>query len=109
MPRAIYGGQLTTVERNPATTRPKTVAGWYLRYRSAARKLRATNSVGTKMGDILRAGWSRTGKAIVLHTFAGGADGDYPNAGLTLDAQGNLYGTTIGGGANGGGVVFKVT
>ena len=51
----------------------------------------------------------KKGKVIVLHTFIGGADGAYPNASLTLDAQGNLYGTTIGGGANGKGVVFRVT
>jgi uncharacterized repeat protein (TIGR03803 family) len=36
---------------------------------------------------------SRTGKEITLHSFQGGVDGDVPNA-VTLDAKGNLYGTT---------------
>ncbi len=34
----------------------------------------------------------------VLHSFAGGADGGGPLAGVTLDGGGNLYGTTQAGG-----------
>ena len=50
----------------------------------------------------------------VLHSFSDGPDGAYPDAGLTMDRAGNLYGTTsIGGntGANCGGcgTVFKLT
>lgn len=48
-------------------------------------------------------------KKSVLYNFTGGADGAYPYTSLVLDAQGNLYGTTIGGGAKGYGAVFKVT
>jgi uncharacterized repeat protein (TIGR03803 family) len=44
----------------------------------------------------------------VLHSFVGGTDGAYPAASLVQDAQGNLYGTTVGGGTNNGGTVFKV-
>jgi uncharacterized repeat protein (TIGR03803 family) len=47
------------------------------------------------------------GKETVLHSFSG-ADGEYPLAGLVLDAQGNLYGTTFYGGASGFGTVFKL-
>jgi len=36
-------------------------------------------------------------------------DGEDPLAGLALDTTGNLYGTTQSGGANGSGIVFKVT
>ena len=43
----------------------------------------------------------------VLHSFTG-PDGSVPGAGLTRDASGNLYGTTITGGASGAGVVFKL-
>jgi|HubBroStandDraft_1064217.scaffolds.fasta_scaffold24231_3 uncharacterized repeat protein (TIGR03803 family) len=37
------------------------------------------------------------------------ADGDDPVAGLVVAANGDLYGTTPGGGANGAGTVFKIT
>jgi uncharacterized repeat protein (TIGR03803 family) len=43
-----------------------------------------------------------------LHRFQG-SDGSYPRPGLTMDAQGNLYGTTFTGGDQGGGVVFELS
>jgi uncharacterized repeat protein (TIGR03803 family) len=52
------------------------------------------------------------GKETVLHAFClrnGCADGAFPYAGLTLDQNGNLYGTTDQGGHKGRGTVFKVT
>jgi uncharacterized repeat protein (TIGR03803 family) len=42
-----------------------------------------------------------------LHAFIG-SDGERPLAGVILDSQGNLYGTTWLGGANGFGSVFKL-
>jgi uncharacterized repeat protein (TIGR03803 family) len=36
-------------------------------------------------------------------------DGSNPSAGLIMDANGNLYGTTGGGGTEGAGVVFRLT
>lgn len=44
----------------------------------------------------------------VLYSFAGGTDGGYPQAGLISDAAGNLYGTTVMGGANNAGTVFEL-
>jgi uncharacterized repeat protein (TIGR03803 family) len=46
----------------------------------------------------------------VLSTLAtfNGTNGGYPNGGLIADANGNLYGTTAYGGANGNGTVFEV-
>lgn len=44
----------------------------------------------------------------VIHTFTGRGDGAYPYTGLTIDAAGNLYGTTTEAGT-GSGVVFKLT
>ena len=55
---------------------------------------------------------SATGTETVVYSFCAQpncADGSGPRAGLVLDANGNLYGTTFGGGANGKGTVFKVT
>jgi uncharacterized repeat protein (TIGR03803 family) len=46
----------------------------------------------------------------VLHSFGySGTDGTFPQAGLFQDSQGNFYGTTYGGGAEGNGTVFKLT
>lgn len=41
--------------------------------------------------------WTET----VLHSFAGGTDGTYPDAGLIADKAGNLYTTTAAGGSTG--------
>lgn len=52
------------------------------------------------------------GTETVLYSFCGQAnctDGSEPEADLILDKNGNLYGTTYGGGANGKGTVFEVS
>jgi uncharacterized repeat protein (TIGR03803 family) len=51
-------------------------------------------------------GWTET----VMFTFQGSKDGTYPDVGLSMDAEGNFYGTTIWGGTLGptnGGVTFE--
>ncbi len=51
-------------------------------------------------------GWTET----VLHSFnQDGTDGVSPESSLVLDAAGNLYGTTYGGGAHGFGTVFELS
>jgi uncharacterized repeat protein (TIGR03803 family) len=45
----------------------------------------------------------------LLHPFQGGSDIGNPWAGLTMDANGNLYGTTTGGILAGFGSVFRLT
>ncbi len=45
----------------------------------------------------------------VLHSFTGVADGAEAGAGLVADRAGNLYGTTIFGGQNGFGLVYKLS
>jgi uncharacterized repeat protein (TIGR03803 family) len=44
----------------------------------------------------------------VLYRFTGGVDGNEPRATLVIDNNGNLYGTTAGGGTNGAGTVFRL-
>lgn len=48
--------------------------------------------------------WNET----VLYRFTGGADGQYPCAGVVFDQAGNLYGTAIQGGTAGDGVVYEL-
>jgi uncharacterized repeat protein (TIGR03803 family) len=52
--------------------------------------------------------WTET----VLHTFCMDgpcSDGKQPEAGLIFDSHGNLYGTTLEGGAHGAGAVFELS
>ena len=50
-------------------------------------------------------GWTEQ----TLHSFGNGNDGQDPRSALTMDAAGNLFGTTSGGGANRGGTVFELS
>ena len=52
----------------------------------------------------------KTGSETVLRSLAGGtSDGANPHGSLVRDNAGNLYGTTMQGGASGAGIVFKLT
>src|SRR5579871_4307943 len=53
--------------------------------------------------------WSQSPPLTTLHAFQGTSPGQTPAAGLAQGADGNFYGTTANGGANGNGVVFKIT
>jgi uncharacterized repeat protein (TIGR03803 family) len=44
-----------------------------------------------------------------VYIFGGSGDGKNPYAGVVLDDAGNLYGTTVNGGANGSGTAFEVS
>ncbi len=44
----------------------------------------------------------------VLYNFSGGQDGAYPEAGVTMDGGGNLYGTAYQGGNSNRGTVYKL-
>lgn len=58
------------------------------------------------LGTVFRI--AANGTFTVLHSFGGTGDGAYPEAKLTLDNSGNLYGTTYEGGSSNEGTVFKV-
>jgi uncharacterized repeat protein (TIGR03803 family) len=71
---------------------------------------------GTTLGGVNMAGTvfniTASGSLTTLYSFcsqAGCADGESPEAGLVQDTNGNLYGTTSNGGANGSGTVFSLS
>jgi uncharacterized repeat protein (TIGR03803 family) len=49
------------------------------------------------------------GGANVIYSFAGDDDGEYADTDLAIDKAGNLYGTTVLGGAFGSGTVFQLS
>jgi len=78
--------------------------------RDAQGNLYGTTEEGGLNGDGVVYEIAADGKEKILHSFCSGdcSDGAYPNA-LIMDAKGNLYGTTYGGGVHGDGTVFKIT
>jgi uncharacterized repeat protein (TIGR03803 family) len=81
------------------------------------RSMRAASSTGSSWIAITLAvlaamtvcpGLARAQTFTVLHSFQNGLDGDGPWGGVTLDRQGNLYGTTWAGGRFRYGVLFKI-
>jgi uncharacterized repeat protein (TIGR03803 family) len=79
------------------------------------------DAAGNLYGTTYWAGWDngccgtvfeliqKTGALKVLHTFTGYPDGQFPVGSLIRDGQGNLYGTTYGGGAYDSGMVFEIS
>jgi len=49
-----------------------------------------------------------SGNYTVLRNFGAPGDGQWPYGGLAIDANGNIYGTTVAGGAAQQGTVFKI-
>jgi len=51
---------------------------------------------------------ARWGEALLYNFVGGVVDGAYPNGGVVLDAAGDLYGTTVMGGAQNLGTIFQL-
>src|SRR6185312_15995558 len=54
-------------------------------------------------------GFSADGAYSVIYAFTGGDDGAYPYSGVIQAADGNLYGTSAYGGAQGAGTAFRLS
>lgn len=78
-------------------------------YRDSSGNLFGTNYFGGVSGYGGVFELSAAGQEKLLYNFSGGSDGSEPNSQLVADAAGNLYGTTLAGGGNQSGVVFKIT
>lgn len=74
----------------------------------AAGNLYGTTQIGgaNNFGTIFKVA-AGTNTLTTLHSFDG-THGSYPYAGVIADADGNLYGTTLAGGANNYGTVFQL-
>ena len=49
------------------------------------------------------------GVLTVLHSFAGGTDGQSPNSSLLVTSDGDFYGTTVTGGPTNNGTIYKIS
>jgi uncharacterized repeat protein (TIGR03803 family) len=83
-----------------------------------AGNLFGTTYVGGRFGSGLVWELKADGSYLDLHDFGGqvqhaqgqlGPDGVYPAGALSLDSEGDLYGTTDQGGLNYGGILFEIT
>jgi uncharacterized repeat protein (TIGR03803 family) len=81
---------------------------WAALVRDSAGNLYGTTYNGGVSGYGLVFKLDTKGNETRLYSFTGGADGGNPRASLVRDSAGNLYGTSIFGGASGKGTVFKV-
>ena len=89
---------MSNQRKNPTTRsgiRTRAIAGLFW---SAVAMLAVCATVGTANAQTYH----------VIHNFAGGLDGAEPTSGLTMDANGNFYGTTFEGDA-GTGTLYKVS
>jgi uncharacterized repeat protein (TIGR03803 family) len=69
-----------------------------------------TNDGAFGQGSVFKLTPSSGGYTLTsLHDFTGGVDGGRPFSNVIFDAAGNLYGTTLLGGADQAGVVFEIT
>jgi len=75
---------------------------------NSAGQIYGTTEFGGSSGAGVVYRMAGAGHEAVLYSFTGGNDGGYPMASLIQDSAGNLYGTTVGGGYDGAGVVFKL-
>lgn len=86
------------------------------RSEAAKRKDEMSNKTNTRIllallwTGTIAAVWAQSSPELrTLYTFTAGGEGVVPNNNVTLGSGGALYGTTIGGGAYGWGVVYSLT
>ena len=103
------GGKLTTLHSFGGTDGSQPLAGLAA---GSDGNFYGTTNLGGSHGDGVVFKVTPSGQFSVLHNFcskAGCADGQNSYAGLIQATDGNLYGTTLAGGSQGHGTVFKIT
>jgi uncharacterized repeat protein (TIGR03803 family) len=103
--RVLLSGLTTVASFNP----------WVLGAFPAGRLVE--DSAGNLYGTTLQAGpygggtvyeWNKATNEVSVIAAFNDTNGDSPSGGVVFDSNGNLYGTTYGGGANGDGTVFEI-
>lgn len=111
------GGDATTIPASSSTFAMKTAVQYGAAYSIAVGATptnvgcTVTNGSGTMpAGNVTNVQIAcGAGTESVLHSFGGANDGASPGGSLIQGTDGNLYGMTLNGGANGKGTVFKIT
>ena len=110
---AIHAQTYTPLYTYPQTNRGNTgilPAGMFAQGRDGAMYTTDAYNGTSTAGTVFK--MSTSGQPTTVYNFCpqtGCKDGQYPLGGVALGFDGNLYGTTQGGGANAAGTVFKVT
>jgi uncharacterized repeat protein (TIGR03803 family) len=102
-------GTLTTLHSFAGTDGREPLAGLV---QAANGSMYGTTYAGGSKGDGVVFKITASGTFTTLHSFCSQmacADGQNPFAGLVQGIDGNLYGTTLAGGAHGDGTIFKIT
>ena len=73
-----------------------------------SRRFYSTTELGGEYGYGTVFQMAPPSKETVIYNFGYPPDGEYPVGPVILDAKGNLYGTTSGGGTIGAGTIFKL-
>jgi len=111
----LYGGNISTVLNPPSTLFEYSPngSGWTLAMLYDFPQFTALNgtmtldaagnlygvTIGGTAGEVFKLTHSQNGWTYTtLYAFTGGADGGYPSGHVTLDSNGNIYGTTMFGG-----------
>ena len=102
------GGGYTVIHRFACAPTDGNTPGGAL-VQGADRTLYGTTTYGGAVdsGTVFRMASDGSGFSL-LHSFGGVSDGSHPSAGLILGDDGALYGTTMQGGSDNAGTIFKV-
>jgi uncharacterized repeat protein (TIGR03803 family) len=109
--RVLFSGgfvPITLANFGSATTAPQGTSGSLVED-SKGDIFGTTTSGGADFdGTVFEISAGSPGTVMTVATFTGATTGSEPQAGLSVDSNGNLYGTTSAGGANGAGTVFEI-
>ena len=72
-------------------------------------KLRTATTTASVLALVLTLMGAGSAGTKIIYSFGGDTDGEYIDSDLVMDSSGNIYGTSVQGGAFGGGTVFELS